>query len=108
MLVPCVLHGSIPADEWSVDMIARSKLETILKQGQIPGLGVCIVHGDEAFKIEVAGVRKADGTDRITVDDLFHIGSCTKFMTTCLVHMGISEGKLTWDATVEKLTESLQ
>src|SRR2546421_8863271 len=39
-----------------------------------------------------AGVRKRGTGQRITFDDRFHLGSCTKAMTATLVAMLVEEG----------------
>ena len=41
--------------------------------------------------------------DRITLDDRFHLGSCTKAMTATLVAMLVEEGKLNWTTTLGEL-----
>lgn len=54
--------------------------------------------------MEVAGVRKSgDLSNKISKDDAFHLGSCTKAMTATLVAKFIEEGKLKWDTTVEDI-----
>ena len=51
----------------------------------------------------VAGVRKKGTAERITLDDRFHLGSCTKAMTATLVAMLVEEGKLNWTTTLGEL-----
>src|SRR5690349_14864330 len=58
--------------------------------------------GGERFGM-VAGVRKRGTAERITLDDRFHLGSCTKAMTATLVAMLVEEGKLNWTTTLGEL-----
>ncbi|HKQ40506.1 MAG TPA: serine hydrolase domain-containing protein, partial [Verrucomicrobiae bacterium] len=51
----------------------------------------------------VAGVRKKGSPERVTLDDRFHLGSCTKAMTATLVAMLVEEGKLNWTTTLGEL-----
>jgi CubicO group peptidase (beta-lactamase class C family) len=52
------------------------------------------------------GVRKAGAPENVTIEDKWHIGSCTKSMTATLAAMLVEEKKLRWDSTVaEELPE---
>jgi CubicO group peptidase (beta-lactamase class C family) len=59
-----------------------------------------VLRGDRIVAQGAAGVRRKDGAERVTLDDQFQIGSCTKAMTATLAAMLIEEGKLDWDSTV--------
>src|SRR3954466_14976518 len=50
-----------------------------------------------------AGVRKGGTAERITLDDRFHLGSCTKAMTATLVAMLVEEGRLNCTTTLGEL-----
>jgi CubicO group peptidase (beta-lactamase class C family) len=57
------------------------------QNGKITGLGA-------------VGVRRAGYTERVTLNDQFHIGSCTKSMTATLCALLIEQNKLRWDTTI--------
>jgi len=46
------------------------------------------------------GFRKSGGTEKVTVDDMFHLGSVTKSMTATVAAMLVEQGKISWTATI--------
>ncbi len=81
------------------DLMAPAQLEELLNANGLPGAGVCVISGGSS-RVFVAGTRKLGTDNRIAASDLFHIGSCTKSMTACLVQMAVQEGRLKWGDTV--------
>jgi CubicO group peptidase (beta-lactamase class C family) len=59
-----------------------------------------VVQGGKTAAIGAVGFRKQGSPERVTVEDKFHIGSCTKSMTAVLVGMLVEEGKLSWTNTL--------
>jgi CubicO group peptidase (beta-lactamase class C family) len=51
-------------------------------------------------EIGAAGVRRAGSNEKVSIDDRWHIGSCTKSMTATLAAMLIEDGRLRWETTV--------
>jgi len=74
-----------------------SDLDGILKDTDVPGIAAVAMFHGEIVATGVAGVRKIGETPKITLQDHFHIGSCTKSMTASLAAMLVAEGKITWD-----------
>ena len=67
----------------------------LVSSGSTPG--VCTVSLDhESFRIGVAGRRRAESTDPITLVDRFAIGSMTKVMTATLAALQVQAGRLSW------------
>lgn len=62
----------------------------LIKEGEIRGLGV-------------AGVRVAGGKEAVELEDKWHLGSCTKSMTSTLAATLVEEGAITWDTTVAEV-----
>ncbi len=94
-----VFHFCITAE--SQDYIdCSSDLEPIRVQYKFPALSAAVIVNGELHTAGVVGVRKY-GTDVETViDDPFHMGSCTKAMTSSLVCLLIQQGELNWDTTL--------
>jgi Beta-lactamase class C and other penicillin binding proteins len=46
------------------------------------------------------GFRKNGGTEKVTVDDKFHLGSVTKSMTATVAAMLVEQGKISWTTTI--------
>lgn len=77
-----------------------STLARIIEQHDAPGMVAAVIEGDDVVAAGAAGVRKRGGRDKVTLDDKFHIGSCTKAMTASLCAALVEEGTLRWDMTV--------
>lgn len=78
-----------------------TELEALLKTHSVPGLAALVVRGDGTIEFEgVAGVRARGSEPRITLNDQFHLGSCTKAMTATLAAILVQEGTLSWETTL--------
>ncbi len=79
-------------------------LQSILGRGaERFGMAAAVLRGERIIAQGAAGVRKRGTAERITLDDQFHLGSCTKAMTATLVAMLVEEGKLNWTTTLGEL-----
>jgi CubicO group peptidase (beta-lactamase class C family) len=94
--------GSFEENAAAVNLDAA--LQSILRrQSERFGMAAAVLRGGRIFAQGAAGVRKKGTADRITLDDRFHLGSCTKAMTATLVAMLVEEGKLNWTSTLGEL-----
>jgi CubicO group peptidase (beta-lactamase class C family) len=84
----------------NVDAILQSMLG---RGGERFGMAAAVLRGERIIAQGAAGVRKRGTAERITLDDRFHLGSCTKAMTATLVAMLVEEGKLNWTTTLGEL-----
>ncbi len=84
----------------NVDAILQSILG---RGGERFGMAAAVLRGERIIAQGAAGVRKRGTGQRITFDDRFHLGSCTKAMTATLVAMLVEEGKLNWTTTLGEL-----
>jgi CubicO group peptidase (beta-lactamase class C family) len=75
-------------------------LQGVAERAKIPGMVAVVLRGDRIVAQGAAGVRRKGGAERVTLDDQFQIGSCTKAMTATLAAMLIEQGKLDWDSTL--------
>src|SRR3954471_15802775 len=79
-------------------------LQAILGRGvKRFGMVAAVLRGGRIIAQGAAGVRKRGTAEHITIDDQFHLGSCTKAMTATLVAMLVEEGKLDWTTTLGEL-----
>src|SRR5688500_17405903 len=60
-------------------------LAPIRERHDLPALAGAIITLDGIEAIGVDGVRRRGGSERATIDDRFHLGSCTKAMTATLI-----------------------
>jgi CubicO group peptidase (beta-lactamase class C family) len=75
-------------------------LEPIRKELDVPGMACVVIQDGKITATGATGVRKRGGSEAITIDDRFHIGSCTKSMTATLCAVLVEQKKLAWDAKV--------
>jgi CubicO group peptidase (beta-lactamase class C family) len=92
---PAARAGERPAPK-----VVNALLEPIRKEHHLPGLAAAALRGDRVVAEGVAGVRRVGEPDRITPEDRFGLGSCTKRMTALLVARLVDAGKLTFDTTL--------
>jgi CubicO group peptidase (beta-lactamase class C family) len=82
-------------------------LEPIREANRLPALAAAVVKGGQTVAIGAVGLRKEGSSEPVTVDDKWHIGSCTKSMTAALAGMLVEEGKLRWDTTLAEMFPDL-
>ncbi len=71
--------------------------------GKVPGLVAAAVYNGKIIAVGATGVRKYGDPTPVTIDDKFHLGSCTKSMTGTLAAMLVVEGKIKWQTTVTEV-----
>jgi CubicO group peptidase (beta-lactamase class C family) len=121
MLVACVLAGSShvragepPAMTPATPTPAAAAIEVkprdisadiakIIEKHKIPGMAAVTVHHGRIVAQGVAGVRKTGSPELVTIDDEWHLGSCTKSMTATMCAMLVEKGKLRWDTTLAEV-----
>ena len=90
-----VFSSSAPAAEDVSEL-----LETIREKRNVPALAAAVVQDGEIVTAGAVGLRRLGGTNKATVDDLWHIGSCTKSMTASVAAMLVERGDLRWEQTI--------
>ena len=81
-------------------------LEEVRKKHRLPAVAGAAIHQGSIVSGAV-GLRKIGDETKVTADDQFHIGSCTKSMTATLCGMLVEEGKLKWESTLAELLPDL-
>lgn len=74
-------------------------LEPLRAKSDLPALAAAVVMNGKIKAVGVVGVRKLGAEVPVTMDDQFHLGSCTKAMTATLIAKLVDGGKLTWETT---------
>lgn len=75
-------------------------LEPLREKYKLPACASAVIEDGRITALGATGVRRADRDVRVTVDDVWHIGSCTKSMTAILVGVLVDAGKLRWDMPI--------
>src|SRR6476646_10575493 len=67
------------------------QLEGIRRKFHLPALAAAAVRDGRIVEIAATGVRKFGEDEEVTVDDAWHLGSCTKSMTATLAAMLVEQ-----------------
>lgn len=78
-------------------------LQEAMTKHQVPGMGAAIVTTDGIKVVAVHGVRERNTKFLITLNDRFHLGSCTKMMTAYMLATLVEQKQLNWTEPLEKL-----
>ncbi len=113
--VPCALLSAAisvlvlgaPAQEHQAREDLGPRIEAVRASAKVPALGAALLTVDGLEGVWVAGTRRAGGEERVTADDLWHLGSCTKSMTATLIALLVVRGDLAWDAALGDLLPDL-
>jgi CubicO group peptidase (beta-lactamase class C family) len=75
-------------------------LEAIRKRYELPALVAAAVRGTRLVAEGAVGVRRVGKPDKVTLDDRFLIGSCTKDMTVLMICCLVDAGQLDFGVTL--------
>ena len=78
-------------------------LAEVLEQHDVPSLAAAVVFGGEVHAAGAVGVRKRGDSTPVTVNDKYHIGSCTKAMTATLAGILVERELLSWETTLSEV-----
>lgn len=76
------------------------ELDPIRERHSLPALAAASISRGEILDAGACGLRRADGTARVKLDDKWHLGSITKSMTSSLAAMLVERGTLKWETTL--------
>ena len=83
-------------------------LSTIIDNNKIPGIVAAISSSKGLLFSSASGIRRFNNPDPMKTDDLVHLGSCTKAMTSTLLAILITEGELNWESTLIEMLPELK
>jgi CubicO group peptidase (beta-lactamase class C family) len=88
------------------EMAVARELDAFIRRGirewEIPGLSVAVVHRDSVILLRGYGVRQLGQRDSVDPQTLFGIMSTTKAMTAMAVAMLVDDGRLRWNDPVTR------
>ena len=86
-------------------------LTKIVAAEKAPGMIAAIITNEGIIAIGSAGVRKVGSDIAFSTNDIVHLGSCTKAMTSTMIATLVAEGKLNWESklidVIPELKESI-
>ena len=74
--------------------------EKVRLKWNVPGMAVAIVKDGRIVFVKGYGTKTAGGTDPVTPDTVFQIGSTSKAFTAALVAMEVDSGRMNWSDPV--------
>ncbi len=77
-------------------------LEPIRAGWDVPSLGALMIVQGQVLETAAVGRRSLSSSERVTTQDLWHIGDLTKSMTATLAGVLVEDGLLDWTTTVEQ------
>lgn len=104
-LFPCLLLGLAPLIhcQQESDATLADFLPSLVEQSEVPSIAAAVVSSTELLDAAADGFRKDGDPTRVTLDDKYHLGSCTKTMTATLAAILVDEGLIRWDSTIGEL-----
>ena len=87
VLLVLALPFTLPAVDLKVseDDVLRKIAEETRKKFNLPGLCIALLDGNCSVRVAAAGIRKVGDESAMKVQDLCHLGSCTKAMTATMI-----------------------
>lgn len=76
------------------------RLEGVRAEFGLPALAALVTTDEETVAVGAVGVRQLGDETGVTVDDLWHLGSCTKSMCGVLAAVMVERGWIAWETTV--------
>ena len=111
LLFALALPHAARADEPKARGTDFAPLEAVVKkemgEAQVPGAVVVVVRGDRVVYAKGFGVVSVEGSDPVTPDHLFRVGSTTKMFVGAALAKLAEGGKLRLDEPVGKVIDGL-
>ena len=75
---------------------------------KVPAIAVTLMNSDTVYRQEIQGVRVVDKPTQVTLDDYFHIGSCSKSVLAVMAAKLIEQKKISWQTKFFDLLPELK
>ncbi len=101
--VVAVVAGLLVRSGLGAPRDVTAQLERIREKHSLPALAAAAIVEGKLVAIGATGTRSADDPTLVTLDDHWHVGSCTKSMTASLAAMLVEDGLIQWDTTIGEI-----
>jgi len=81
-------------------LMIHNSVAKLVTEKKMPGMIAAITNATGVVAIGSAGVRKVGSNEKLTDNDIIHLGSCTKAMTATMIATLVADGTLSWDTTL--------
>jgi len=82
--------------------------EKARKRWNVPGMSIAVVKDGRIVFLKAYGVKTTGGSDPVTTDTVFEIGSTTKAFMAALVAMEVDSGRMKWTDQVVRYVPDFQ
>jgi CubicO group peptidase (beta-lactamase class C family) len=103
LLSTVALPYAVAGESASLDQI----LEPIRAKNKLPALAAAVIRNGQTIACGAVGFRKVGSPERVTVNDKWHVGSCTKSMTAAIAGMMVEQEGWRWDMRVAEMFPDL-
>ena len=80
----------------------KEVLAPVVSSNPLPALAAIVFDDQKVIASGAIGVRKFGDPTLVTIEDSFHLGSCTKAMTATLAARIVERGEISWGTTVKE------
>ena len=80
----------------------KEMLAPVVSSNPLPALAAIVFDDQKVIASGAIGVRKFGDPTLVTIEDSFHLGSCTKAMTATLAARIVERGDISWTTTVKE------
>ena len=80
----------------------KEVLAPVVDSNPLPALAAIVFDDQKVIASGAIGVRKFGDPTLVTIEDSFHLGSCTKAMTATLAARIVERGEISWATTVKE------
>jgi CubicO group peptidase (beta-lactamase class C family) len=100
VIVAIVFFFAVAASAQLSETLLDKDARATIAAWHIPGLAIAVVQNDRVIFVKGYGVKEIGGTQPVTADTLFEIGSTTKAFTATVMAMLADDKLLSWDDPV--------
>jgi len=79
------------------DAFLKKLIKTARKKFDIPAIVISTMDSQGVQAAHLAGNRVHDGEQEVSLDEYFHIGSCSKMVLSLIAGKLVDEGKIQWE-----------
>jgi len=114
VLAPVVWAADAPAPEQALAELRNragkplGSLDAWMKENQVPGVSIALIHDFEIAWTYTAGVANADTGARVDAETLFQAASISKPVSAAAAHLLAVQGALDLDAPINDILKSWQ
>lgn len=92
---------------FAADDVLRNTADVAREKAKLPGLAMLVARHGSILEQMAVGVRARGGTEAVTTDDYWHIGSCGKAFTATLIARQVEKGLIDWNMPLAVLLPEL-